>query len=64
MYGTTFMHDLQMVAARGAVVLYTNPRGSTGYGERFGNVIQHKWPGDDLQDVLAGVDSFDKARIC
>ncbi len=37
-------------------MLYTNPRGSTGYGERFGNVIQHKWPGDDLQDVLAGVD--------
>lgn len=56
MYGTTFMHDLQMLAARGAVVLYTNPRGSTGYGERFANVIQHKWPGDDLQDVLAGVD--------
>ena len=56
MYGNTFMHDLQMLAARGAIVLYTNPRGSTGYGEKFGNVIQHKWPGDDLHDVLAGVD--------
>ncbi|MEP6536843.1 MAG: S9 family peptidase, partial [Bryobacteraceae bacterium] len=56
MYGTTFMHDLQMLAARGYVVLYTNPRGSTGYGEEFGNIIQHKWPGDDLQDVLSGVD--------
>lgn len=56
MYGTTFMHDLQMYAARGYVVLYTNPRGSTGYGEEFGNTIQHKWPGDDLQDVLSGVD--------
>jgi len=50
------MHDLQMYASRGYVVLYTNPRGSTGYGETFGNVIQHKWPGDDLQDVLSGVD--------
>lgn len=60
MYGTTFMHDLQMVAARGAVVLYTNPRGSTGYGEKFGNIIQHKWPGDDLQDILAGVDHLTK----
>jgi dipeptidyl aminopeptidase/acylaminoacyl peptidase len=56
MYGLTFMHDLQMLAARGYVVLYTNPRGSIGYGEAFGNIIQHKWPGDDLQDVLSGVD--------
>ena len=69
MYGTTFMHDLQMYAARGYVVLYTNPRGSTGYGEEFGNLIQHKWPGDDLQDVLSGVDHLiglgyvDRARL-
>lgn len=56
MYGLTFMHDLQMLASRGYVVLYTNPRGSTGYGEAFGNIIQHKWPGDDLDDVLSGVD--------
>jgi acylaminoacyl-peptidase len=56
MYGLTFMHDLQMFAARGYVVLYTNPRGSTGYGEAFGNIIQYKWPGDDIQDVLSGAD--------
>lgn len=56
MYGTAFMHDLQMYAARGYVVLYANPRGSTGYGEQFGKIIQPKWPGDDLQDVLSGVD--------
>lgn len=56
MYGLTFMHDIQMLAARGYVVLYTNPRGSTGYGEAFGNIIQHKWPGDDIQDVISGAD--------
>jgi acylaminoacyl-peptidase len=56
MYGINFMHELQMYAARGYVVLYTNPRGSTGYGEAFGNVIQHKWPGDDIQDVISGAD--------
>jgi acylaminoacyl-peptidase len=39
-------------------VLYTNPRGSTGYGEAFGNIIQRRWPGDDIKDVLAGVDQL------
>ncbi len=58
MYGVNYQHELQIDAARGYVVLYTNPRGSTGYGERFGNVIQHKWPGDDIKDILAGVDAL------
>ena len=60
-YGASFMHELQMYAAKGYVVLYANPRGSTGYGEAFGNVIQHRWPGDDIGDVLAGVDSLVRA---
>ncbi len=55
-YGPGFNFDLQMFAEHGYVVLYTNPRGSTGYGEAFGNSIQHKWPGDDIKDVLAGTD--------
>jgi dipeptidyl aminopeptidase/acylaminoacyl peptidase len=55
-YGPSFSPDLQMFADHGYVVLYTNPRGSTGYGEAFGNSIQHKWPGDDIKDVLAGAD--------
>ncbi len=55
-YGPSFNFDLQMFADQGYVVLYTNPRGSTGYGEKFGNSIQHKWPGDDIKDVLAGTD--------
>src|SRR5262249_19108384 len=39
------------------VVLYTNPRGSTSYGEEFGNLIHHAYPGDDLYDLQAGVDA-------
>ncbi len=55
-YGDSFNFDLQMFAGRGFVVLYTNPRGSTGYGQEFGNIIQHKWPGDDIKDIFAGAD--------
>ena len=56
-YGNSFNEDLQMFADHGYVVLFVNPRGSTGYGEQFGNIIQYKWPGDDIKDVLAGVDA-------
>jgi len=43
-YGNSFNQELQMFADHGYVVLFVNPRGSTGYGEAFGNIIQHKWP--------------------
>ncbi|MEO8431809.1 MAG: S9 family peptidase [Acidobacteriota bacterium] len=55
-YGRTFTHEFQWMAARGYVVLYTNPRGSTTYGEEFANVIQYRYPGDDYKDLIAGVD--------
>ena len=55
-YGRTFTHEFQWMAARGYVVLYTNPRGSTSYGEDFANVIQYRYPGDDYKDLMAGVD--------
>ncbi len=55
-YGHTFTHEFQWMAARGYVVLYTNPRGSTTYGEEFANVIQYRYPGDDYKDLMAGVD--------
>ena len=55
-YGNSFNQELQAFADHGYVVLYVNPRGSTGYGEAFGNIIQHKWPGDDIKDVMAGAD--------
>lgn len=57
MYGVEFQHQMQMFASRGFVVLYANPRGSTGYGEEFGNVIHGKYPGDDYQDLMTGVDA-------
>jgi dipeptidyl aminopeptidase/acylaminoacyl peptidase len=40
------------------VVLYTNPRGSTSYGQEFGNLIHHAYPGDDFYDLNAGVDEM------
>ena len=57
MYGVEFQHQMQMFASRGFVVLYTNPRGSTGYGEEFGNMIHTKYPGDDYHDLMTGVDA-------
>jgi dipeptidyl aminopeptidase/acylaminoacyl peptidase len=57
-YGNTFTHEFQWMAAKGYVVLYTNPRGSSNYGQEFGNVIQFNYPGDDAKDLLAGVDEI------
>jgi len=59
-YGYTFTHEFQWMAAKGYVVLYTNPRGSSAYGQDFGNVIQFHYPGDDYQDLMAGVDEVIK----
>ncbi len=55
-YGATFTHEFSWMAARGYVVIYTNPRGSTSYGQHFGNVIQHNYPGDDYKDIIAALD--------
>ena len=59
-YGYTFDHEFQWMAAKGYVVLYPNPRGSTSYGQDFGNVIQYHYPGDDFKDLMAGVDELIK----
>lgn len=56
-YGARFDIEKQVMAAQGYVVLYTNPRGSTGYGEEFGNLIHHAYPGDDFYDLNSGVDA-------
>jgi dipeptidyl aminopeptidase/acylaminoacyl peptidase len=55
-YGHIFDHEFQWMAAKGYVVLYPNPRGSTTYGQEFGNIIQYHYPGDDYKDLMAGVD--------
>lgn len=59
-YGPRFAADMQLYAAAGYVVLYANPRGSTGYGEEFGNLIHHNYPGHDYDDLMSGVDAVVK----
>jgi dipeptidyl aminopeptidase/acylaminoacyl peptidase len=59
-YGFIFDHEFQWMAAKGYVVLYPNPRGSTSYGQDFGNIIQYRYPGDDYKDLMAGVDELIK----
>jgi len=57
MYNGAFNPMFQNFAANGYVVLYTNPRGSTGYGSAFGNAIDRAYPGVDYTDLMAGVDA-------
>jgi acylaminoacyl-peptidase len=57
MYGNSFSYEVQAYAAAGYVVLYTNPRGSTGYGQEFGNSIHHDYPNHDYEDLMSGVDA-------
>ncbi|HZJ43500.1 MAG TPA: S9 family peptidase [Pyrinomonadaceae bacterium] len=57
-YGFIFDHEFQWMAAKGYIVLYPNPRGSTSYGQEFGNIIQYRYPGDDYKDLMAGVDEL------
>ncbi|MEQ1603465.1 MAG: S9 family peptidase [Pyrinomonadaceae bacterium] len=59
-YGYVFDHEFQWMAAKGYVVVYPNPRGSTTYGQEFGNIIQHNYPGDDHLDLMAAVDEVVK----
>ena len=56
-YGDRFDIEKQLMAANDYVVLYTNPRGSTSYGQEFGNLIHHAYPGDDFADLNSGVDA-------
>ena len=57
-YGPWFSPEIQLYATGGYVVFYPNPRGSTSYGEAFGNLLYHNYPGDDYQDVMDGVDEL------
>lgn len=55
-YGDRFTAEIQLFAAEGYVVFYPNPRGSTSYGEEFGNLLKNNYPGQDYNDVMDGVD--------
>jgi acylaminoacyl-peptidase len=56
-YGPHFSTEVQLYAAAGYVVFYTNPRGSTSYGADFANEIHHNYPGQDYDDLMSGVDA-------
>ncbi len=56
-YGSVFSAEIQAFAAAGYVVLYSNPRGSSGYGAEFGNLIHHDYPNHDYEDLMSGVDA-------
>jgi dipeptidyl aminopeptidase/acylaminoacyl peptidase len=57
MYNVSFSFSRQDHAAANYVILYTNPRGSTGYGEKFTNMIKNAYPDKDFDDLMAGVDT-------
>jgi acylaminoacyl-peptidase len=59
-YGDRFSAEIQFFASAGYIVLYTNPRGSTSYGEKFGNLIHHDYPNHDYEDLMTGVDEVIK----
>jgi len=56
-YGARFSAEVQLYASAGYVVLFANPRGSTSYGEEFGNLIHHNYPGQDYDDLMSLVDA-------
>ena len=58
MYNVGFNYMWQNFAANDFLVLYVNPRGSTGYGTAFSGAIDHNYPGPDYDDLIAGVDAL------
>tara|TARA_B100000809_G_scaffold211814_2_gene215586 strand:+ start:8057 stop:10159 length:2103 start_codon:yes stop_codon:yes gene_type:complete len=59
-YGDRFAGEFQLYASAGFVVVYSNPRGSTGYGEEFGDLLYHDYPGNDYDDLISAVDAVIK----
>ncbi|MDR7542636.1 MAG: S9 family peptidase [Armatimonadota bacterium] len=55
-YGDTWNHYVALLAARGYVVVWANPRGSGGYGESFARAVVEDWGGKDSEDILAALD--------
>ncbi|MBU3021222.1 S9 family peptidase [Aestuariibacter sp. A3R04] len=56
-YGPHFAMEIQLMAAKGYVVVWSNPRGSASYGEDFGNLIHHNYPSEDYNDLMDVVDA-------
>jgi len=56
--GARSMIEFHSFASKGYVVMLPNPRGSTGYGERFSEACVEDWGGADYEDILAGIDEL------
>lgn len=56
MYSNSFFHEFQLLASEGYVVIYTNPRGSHGYGQAFVDACRGDYGGGDYGDLMKGVD--------
>ncbi|WDQ34681.1 S9 family peptidase [Paenibacillus marchantiae] len=56
MYGFTFMHEFQILAAQGYAVVYINPRGGLGYGQQFVNACRGDYGGGDYRDLMEAMD--------
>ncbi|MDX6695319.1 MAG: hypothetical protein QOF02_2922 [Blastocatellia bacterium] len=62
MYGYSFNPAFQVYAARGYAVLFLNPRGSNGYGQKFSDGTLREWGGGDYRDLMLGVDEVARSR--
>ena len=68
-YGWTFLHEFQVLAGMGFLVLFVNPRGSDGYGEAFKRAAARDWGGADYRDLISALDQLvgtglvDEARL-
>lgn len=62
MYGPYFASEIQRYAAEGYVTVWSNPRGSTGYGEDFALEIDQAYPGNDYHDLMTVVDEMVKRK--
>ena len=56
-YGVDWYDEFQVYATKGYAVLFTNPRGSTGYGQKFERGIVNEWGGKDYLDIMNGLDA-------
>lgn len=56
MYANTYVHEFQMLASAGFAVLYVNPRGSHGYGQKFVDAVRGDYGGNDYKDLMCAVD--------
>lgn len=57
-YGNVLFHEFQVLAGRGFLVFYVNPRGSCGYGENFMKAVVKDWGGSDYLDLMTSLDQL------